>query len=292
MEISTQEFRDVQVLVRSLCGLVLSDDKSYLVRTRLEPVVRARGFQRFGDYLGCVQQVDAVLLRDELVEALTTGETSFNRDAHLYDAIRRFLLPELGESLRQRRESGFVHPTARLWSAGCSTGQEPYSLAMAVLDYIGGNPALQLRADQFPILATDVSARSLVTARAGRYPRRDLERGLTPDQLRRFFEADADNTHAVARRDLRNLIEFRRLNLMDSLPGLGPFEMILCRNVLIYFDPATRQRLCERFYDMLSPRGLLILGSAESLFGLDLPFASETIGGTVVFRRQERRSRL
>ena len=288
MEISPQEFRDVQILVRSLCGLVLSDDKAYLVRTRLEPVVRARGFQHFGDYLGCVQQVDAVLLRDELVEALTTGETSFNRDSHLYDAFRRFLLPELGETLRRRRESGFVHPTARLWSAGCSTGQEPYSLAMAVLDYVGGNPALQLRADQFPILATDVSARSLATARAGRYPRRDLERGLTPDQLRRFFEADRDQSHAVARRELRQLIEFRRLNLMDSLPGLGPFEIILCRNVLIYFDPAARQRLCERFHEALSPRGLLILGSAESLFGLDVPFTSETIGGTLVFRRREK----
>jgi chemotaxis protein methyltransferase CheR len=159
---------------------------------------------------------------------------------------------------------------------------------MAVLDFIGGNPALQLRADQLPILATDVSSRSLATARAGRYPRRDLERGLTADQLRRFFETDRDQTHAVARRELRQGIEFRRLNLMDSLPGLGPFEIILCRNVLIYFDPATRQRLCERFHEALAPRGLLILGSAESLFGLDVPFTSEAVGGTVVFRRRER----
>ena len=103
MEVSNQEFRDVQTLVRSLCGLVLTDDKTYLVRTRLEPVVAAHGCATFGDYLGRVQQFSAVAMRDELVEALTTGETSFNRDGHLFDEFRKRILPSLAEALRGRR---------------------------------------------------------------------------------------------------------------------------------------------------------------------------------------------
>lgn len=283
MDISPLEFRDIQVLVRNLCGLVLADDKTYLVSTRLAPVVKAHGFTRFGDYLGRVQQLDAVLLRDELVEALTTGETSFNRDAALFAAIRQSILPGIAEGLRRRREARFPFPTARIWSAGCSTGQEPYSLAMAVLDFLGGSPALQLRPEQFPILATDVSNRSLAFARQGRYPGRDVDRGLTTDLRRRYFEPQGGSW--VAKPLLKKNIEFRRLNLMDCLPGLGPFEMILCRNVLIYFDAATRSRLCAHFQSLLVPGGRLILGAAESLYGVSDAFESERLGSTLIFRK-------
>lgn len=283
MEITALEFRDIQALVRDLCGLMLADEKTYLARTRLEPVVRAHGFTSFSDYLGRVQQLDAVLMRDELVEALTTGETSFNRDEFLLETFRRRILPSIADRLRKRREAHFPFPTARLWSAGCSTGQEPYSLAMAVLDFVGGSRALPLCPEQFPILATDISNRALSIARQGRYQRREVDRGLSAEQRKRYFHETGDEWTASP--DLKRLIEFRRLNLMDCLPGLGPFEVIFCRNVLIYFDSPTRRRLCEKFNELLAPGGLLILGAAENLYGVTDTFTSEQIGSTTVFRK-------
>ncbi len=285
MEISAQEFRDVQKLVRSLCGLVLTDEKTYLVRMRLEPVVKAHGCANFSAYLGQLQQTNAVLMRDELVEALTTGETSFNRDVHPFDAFRRIILPALAETICYRREHQYPVPVARLWSAGCSTGQEPYSLAMAIQDFVAANPALRLRPDRFPILATDVSMASLNIAKEGRYFERDLDRGLKPELRNRYFQQEGDQFTANA--ELRKSIEFRRLNFIDRVGTIGPFDVIFCRNVMIYFDTATRQRLCDQFYQLLAPDGLLVLGAAESLYGLITSFESEQIGNTMAYRKKK-----
>lgn len=283
MQVSPQEFRDIQTLVRGLCGLVLTDDKTYLVRTRLEAIVRAHGCATFGEYLGRLQQLHLTVMRDELVEALTTGETSFNRDGHPFSEFRRNILPALAETIRQRRAAGFPKPLARIWSAGCSTGQEPYSLAMAVTDYLIANPKVALRPDQFPILATDVSNRSLTVAREGRFLERDLDRGLPDDWRRRHFRQQGDLW--VASDSLRQMIDFRRLNFIDRLPVLGPFEVIFCRNVLIYFDLPTRQRLCDQFHTQLAPGGLLILGAAESLYGISTLLLPEQLGATTVYRK-------
>jgi chemotaxis protein methyltransferase CheR len=290
MDISPQDFRDVQKLVRTLCGLVLSDDKTYLVRTRLESVVRAHGFATFSEYLGRLQQFNAAQMRDELVEALTTGETSFNRDKHPFEEFRRQILPALANTIRERRERKYPVPLARIWSAGCSTGQEPYSIAMAVNDYTAGNPALGVRPEHFPILATDVSARSLNVAREGRYHERDLDRGLTAEQRLRYFRQQGDIW--TLNDTLRRQIEFRRLNFIDPVVNLGPFEVIFCRNVMIYFDEPTRQRLCDQFYSLLSTGGLLILGAAESLYGIKTAFQTEQIGNTFVYRKTDDSTKL
>lgn len=284
MDVSPQEFHDVQTLVRGLCGLVLSDDKTYLVRTRLDAVVKAHGCTTFAEYLGRLQQTSAVLMRDELVEALTTGETSFNRDIHPFAEFRTRILPALAEKLRhQRDKSGYATPLARIWSAGCSTGQEPYSLAMAVHEFLDEHPWFDLRPEHFPILATDVSARSLNVARQGRYPDRELNRGLSTELRNRYFHKEGDLW--TVNEELRRSVEFRRLNLIDPVLSLGPFEVIFCRNVLIYFDVATRQRLCDQFQTLLAPGGLLILGAAESLYGLNTSLVTETIGRTTAYRK-------
>lgn len=283
MEISIQQFREVQTLVRQLCGLILGDDKTYLVRTRLEHIVQAHGCPNFSEYLNRLQQTTAVRMRDELVEALTTGETSFFRDGHPFEEFRRRILPSLAQTIRQRREIGYPAPVARIWSAGCSTGQEPYSLAMAIQDFVGGNPALELRVENFPILATDVSGKALATAREGRFPGHLVDRGLSSEHRHRFFRAEG-NSWTVCE-EIRRLIEFRRLNLIDRLNIVGQFEVIFCRNVLIYFDATVRQRVCEQFYELLTPGGLLIIGAAESLYRLETPFVTEQLGATTVYRK-------
>jgi len=283
MEVSGQDFREVQALVRSLCGLVLSDDKTYLVQTRLESVVRTHGFSTFSQYLDRLQEADARQLRDELVESLTTGETSFNRDGHPFDELRRRILPELGDMIRRRRVAGFPIPIARLWSAGCSTGQEAYSLAIAVCDYLATQTASDLRPDRFPILATDVSDASLKIAKEGVYSQRDIDRGLTQDQRNRFFRRQSNHWCAID--EIRRMIEVRQLNFVDSKTDWGPCDVIFCRNVMIYFDAPTRQRLCEQFYRVLSADGWLILGAAESLYGLKTGFVSQQVGNTTVYRK-------
>ena len=284
MHVSPQEFRDVQTLVRTLCGLVLTDDKTYLVQTRLEPVVQAHGCKSFAEYLGRLQQTHAILMRDELVEALTTGETSFLRDTHPFEEFRRQIMPALADMVRRRIEERQPIPLARIWSAGCSTGQEPYSLAMCVLDFLAANPGCGLRAEHFPILATDVSSRSLNVAKEGRYPERDLDRGLSAELRSRYFTQQGE--YWTAKNELQRCVEFRRLNFIDRVTNLGPNEVIFCRNVLIYFDTPTRQRLCEQFYQLLAPGGLLIVGAAESLYGLNTSFQSESIGVTTGYRKR------
>ena len=231
MEISVEQFREVQTLVRQLCGLMLGDDKTYLVRMRLEQIVQAHGCADFSEYLNRLQQTTAVRMRDELVEALTTGETSFFRDGHPFEEFRRRILPTLAQTIRQRRDAGYAAPQARIWSAGCSTGQEPYSLAMAIQDFVAGNPALELRAENFPILATDVSGKALATAREGRFPGHLIERGLSIEHRTRYFRPEGNLW--VASDELCRMMEFRRLNLIDRLNIVGQFEVIFCRNVLI-----------------------------------------------------------
>jgi chemotaxis protein methyltransferase CheR len=281
MHVSHQEFREIQTLVRELCGLVLSDDKTYLVRTRLEPVVQSHGCNGFSDYLGRVKQFDARLMRDELVEALTTGETSFNRDGHPFQEFRDRILPALAATFAAQRESGVSRPVARLWSAGCSTGQEPYSLAIAIHEFVAANSAAQI--EQFPILATDVCNASLRRASEGRFTQREVDRGLAPEICRRYFRPE--NEVWTANDALRKSIDFSRLNLIDRLPSLGPFAVIFCRNVLIYFDLPTRNRLCDQFHDLLQPSGLLVVGAAENLIGVSTAFVSERVGATTVYRK-------
>jgi chemotaxis protein methyltransferase CheR len=284
MDVSPQEFQAIQTLVRSLCGLVLSDDKTYLVRTRLDAIVQAHGCATFSEYLSRVQQFNAVAMRDELVEALTTGETSFNRDSHPFTAFRCHILPALADEIRRRRKLGSAYPMAKIWSAGCSTGQEPYSIAMAVRDFVVTDYRKDLKPDDFSILATDVSAKSLSVAKEGRYYERELDRGLPAELRNRYFSRSGDTW--VINDELRRQIDFRRFNFLDPLSDLGSFDVIFCRNVLIYFDAATRQALCDQFYNLLTMDGLLILGAAESLYGLTTPFHLEEIGKTFAYRKR------
>lgn len=283
MRVGVEEFKEIQRLVRSLCGLVLNDDKTYLVETRLESIVRSHRCQSFGEYLARLRTSHEAGLRDELVECLTTGETSFNRDPHVFDEIRKHLIPKLADRLRDRKSAGYSNPLCRIWSAGCSTGQEPYSLSMAILDYLAANPRLGIRPEQFPILATDVSQKSLQVAREGHYPSRDMDRGVTPEQRLRYFQPDGENWRVQDA--LKSMIEFRRLNFLDPIQNMGPFDLICCRNVMIYFDNEVRQKLCEQFHRLLNPGGWLLLGTAESLYGLPTSLEPMSLGTMAVYSR-------
>ncbi len=165
-----------------------------------------------------------------------------------------------------------------------ATGQEAYSVAMGVADFLAARSTHGLTTDDFPILASDISSNALVTAREGRYSSAELDRGVTAAQRDRFFRQK--NGAWFVDSSLRRMVEFRRLNLVLPLPDMGTFDLILCRNLLIYLDDATRRRLCHGLHSTLNPQGILMIGAAESLYGVTDAFSRESLGNTIVYRKQ------
>ncbi len=286
MHLSHATFDELRGVIHRLCGLVIPDDKVYLVRHRLEPIVCAHGCRDFHELAVALRSAPTPVLTDAIVEAITTSETSFFRDGHPFETIRQHILPPLEETIRLRKQQspGQKGPRVRLWCAGASTGQEPYSLAMLVCDYAAARRQQGLSPNDFEILATDVSAKVLAAAAAGEYAERDLARGLTARQIQRYFHKTARGW--TVEEKVRKLVVFRRVNLIRPLTGLGIFDLIVCRNVMIYFDDTTRQRLCRQFADLLAADGFLLLGSAENLYGVSDQFASLCFGPTLVYRKK------
>ncbi len=257
MQLTPAAFDDIRKAVHDLCGIVIAPDKQYLVKARLEPILLTNGLGSYELLVRQLRKPDSLLLRDQTIEAITTNETSFNRDGHPFEELRRLVLPELASRLIERRATTRLpHSKARIWCAAVSTGQEAYSVAMAAADFLATRPAPGLTLDDFPILASDISSRALATAREGRYSSAELDRGLSALERARFVRQE--NGAWIVNEALRRMVEFRRLNLVQPLPDLGTFDLILCRNLLIYLDDATRRRLCHGLHSALNPRGILM----------------------------------
>jgi chemotaxis protein methyltransferase CheR len=285
MQLSPAAFNDIRKAVHDLCGIVISKDKEYLVKSRLEPILQSNGLASYELLVQRLKQPNSLLLQDQMIEAITTNETSFNRDGHPFEELRRSILPELaGQLIERRSTTRLSYLKARIWCAAVATGQEAYTVAMAVKDFLAARSACGLTALDFPILASDISSNALATAREGRYSSAELDRGMTPVQRDRFFRQE--NGAWIVDSSLRRMVEFRRLNLVLPLPDLGTFDLILCRNLLIYLDDATRRRLCHVLHTTLNPQGILMIGAAESLYGVTDAFSTECLGNTVVYRKQ------
>jgi chemotaxis protein methyltransferase CheR len=283
MELSKQTLESLSDVVHRLCGLVIGPDKGYLVRHRLEPLVRREGLDSLEQLLQRLQGRDCGRLQDAVVEAITTKETSFFRDRAFFRALQETVLPECIVALEQLADH---RHRIRIWSAGCSTGQECYSVAMLIRELIASRGTGALHESHFTILASDISAESLKIAKAGRYDRNDVAKGLSPELLRRHFHHRGN--HWVIDDSLRRLVQFHRFDLLDPPAELGAFDVVLCRNVLIYFDQSTRQRICRRLYSVLQDGGWLALGSAESLFGLEHRFETVKAGRVILYRKPRR----
>ncbi len=282
MELTRQTFDELSRLIHRLCGLAIGHEKMYLVRHRLEPVIREQGLDGFAELLRRLQARRGTLLHDAIIEAITTKETSFFRDPAFYSALRLRVLPDCAQHLRT---SGGKRHRIRLWSAAASTGQEAYSLGMLVREMVGTAELRDLQEGHFTILASDISANAIEAAKAGRYSAAEVARGLSDEQLGRHFMRRGDDW--TIREPVRRLVHFRRFNLLGSPTELGPFDLILCRNVLIYFDAPTRRRICESLYRMLYDGGWLALGAAESLYGLDDRFDTVKVGRFLLYRKPQ-----
>ncbi|MEP6836209.1 MAG: protein-glutamate O-methyltransferase [Gemmatimonas sp.] len=250
-ELTLEQFGRVAALLYDHCGIAMRPGKEGLVRARLAKRMRKLAIADFAMYLELVGDGPAHPEFGEMVDALTTNKTSFLREHAHFDYLRETVLPSLG-------------PNVRIWSAGCSSGEEPYTLAMLLLDQSTMGPVRDAR-----VLATDISQRMLTAAQAGVYPA-EIMNDVPPEWRRRFWSRVDRNDEAgwlSATPPLRKIVNFARLNLMDHWPMHGPFDAIFCRNVMIYFDKQTQQRLVERFWSLLRPGGHLFVGHSESLTG-------------------------
>lgn len=284
MNLTPAAFDDIRKAVHSLCGIVITEDKQYLVKSRLEPILEKNGLSSYESLVNRLKEPNSLLLQEQVIEAITTRETYFNRDGHPFEELRRSILPELAKRLMERRATSRFLPTSRIWCAAVANGQEAYSVAMAVTDFVATRRDDGMNVDHFPILASDISSTALATAGEGRYTTAELARGMTASQRDRFFRKE--NRTWIVDPSLRRMIEFRRLNLVQPLPDLGTFDLILCRNFLIYLDESTRRRLCQGLHSALNPDGILMIGAAESLHGVTEAFGMERFGTTVVYRKQ------
>ncbi len=251
-QLRASQFRAIQALAHRISGIHLPAGKEGLVRSRLARRLRRLGLRDFDTYLKFLRTDTSGNEIPHLIEALTTNKTSFFREPRHFQYLADHVLPD---ALAEGRP-------LRFWSAGCSSGEEAYSLAMLVQRHSLG------RRTDVRILATDIAAGMLDRARRGEYDEKHIER--LPDGYRQYFEPvrRRQSGHVAVRAPVRELVRFARLNLMAEWPMRGPFDAILCRNVMIYFDKPTQQLLVEHFEGVLRPGGHLFVGHSESLSGV------------------------
>lgn len=269
MTLSASQFTFVSDLVKQHAAIVLAPGKEYLVESRLLPVARDAGLADVAALVARLQGRPDDILRRHIVEAMTTNETSFFRDRDPFNALSQAILPSLcGKRVDSRRLA--------IWSAACSTGQEPYSIAMSILDH----PLIT--ADwQVEVIATDINEEILARAKRARYSQLEVNRGLPASMLVRHFERSETDWRVLA--PVRKMVRFKALNLAEPF-DLPQMDVVFLRNVLIYFDPATKSQVLRRVRRILRPDGFLFLGGAETTLGLDDGFERVTVGSTIAYR--------
>jgi chemotaxis protein methyltransferase CheR len=244
-------------ILKQRSGLDLSADKQYLVESRLVPLARKAGLAGIPDLVQKMKG-SAESLTTEVVEAMTTNETFFFRDKVPFDHLRDTILPALLQSRASRK-------SLRIWSAACSTGQEPYSIAMCLKE-----KAAQLAGWRIEIVGTDLSQEVLEKSRAGIYSQFEVQRGLPIQLLVKYFAQIGELWQLNS--EIRGMVQFRQLNLLQDFSSLGKFDVVFCRNVLIYFDQETKTQIFERIAKVTEPDGMLMLGAAESVVGITNAF--------------------
>jgi chemotaxis protein methyltransferase CheR len=267
-EISPQSYHFLQNFISRESGIVLDNDKRYLVEARLLPIALKLRLYSLNDLCVLLQTTSDASVRQQVVEAMTTNETFFFREATQYDALRSTVLPEL---MQQRQ----VMRKINVWSAAASTGQEAYSLAMLLLEMGLGNWDIS-------IVGTDLSTMVLQRARAGRYLQIEVNRGLPAPLLVKYFKREG--LEWQLKDEVRRLVRFEQDDLRRTTSARGPFDLVFCRNVLIYFDVETKRSVLARILECLAPGGHLLLGGSETTLNLDDRFVRRAVGSAMLYR--------
>jgi chemotaxis protein methyltransferase CheR len=267
--ITPAEYEAFKSFLQQACGILLGSGKEYLVASRLNNIIKESEVDSLGALLKLIQSPAQSRLRVKVIDAMTTNETFWFRDIGHYILLKETILPDLN-----RQQGGSI----RIWSAACSSGQEPYNISMIAEEYKTVKPL----AKPVQIIATDISSKVLDEARAGVYCGLAVERGLTTEQKNRFFRP---KDHCLeVKSEIKRRVSFSSLNLTSSYQGLGKFDVIFCRNVLIYFSNELKRDIVDRMANALNPGGYLFLGSTESINQLTKRFEMKVGHGGISYR--------
>lgn len=271
MTIATSDFDVIRQLVYRRSAIVLEPGKEYLVESRMGALLRRHQLDTITDLVGALRGPIARTIEEEIVEAMTTNETSFFRDHHPFDSLRTDIVPAL---LQQKSATR----TLEIWCGAASTGQEPYSIAMTLREHF----ASQLAGWRVRILATDLSDEVLERARRGAYSELEINRGLPAPLMVKYFQRVG--LQWQIKPELREMVEFRKLNLIEPWAPMPSFDLVFLRNVLIYFDTDTKRKILTQVRRCMAPHATLFLGGAETVINFAEDFEIVRLGRTVVYR--------
>ena len=267
------EMQLMQQVVRELCGVALQDSKGYLVESRLGHIAERFKIESFHDLFVMLRTGRNTELNNAIIDAITTHETTWFRDSGPYDLLGRQLLPLLKEARLRLPQPKRL----RIWSAACSTGQEPYSIAMILREFLPDIASWDIQ-----ILATDISAGTVEKAKEGVFSDLDMSRTSRPALMAKYFVREAEGCRVVA--SVRDMVTFRQRNLVLPFAGMGPFDLVFLRNVLIYFDADTRRDIVERTARIMEPHGYLIAGGSENLGDIGPQFQPKMVSGVPIYQ--------
>ncbi|QJR81800.1 protein-glutamate O-methyltransferase CheR [Alteromonas pelagimontana] len=251
-EVSLESYRQFGRFLEQQCGIVLGDNKQYLVRSRLSSLLYQYDYDSLDALVNATIQGGNRGLLQSVIDAMTTNETLWFRDGYPFELLIKDILPTYAAANKR----------LRIWSAACSSGQEPYSIAMSVLEYQRQKPGAMR--GNVEIIATDLSSVMLEKCEQGLYDELSLARGLSPERRDRYFIPHSSGLMQV-KPEVRNMVSFRSMNLLHSYAAMGRLDIVFCRNVLIYFAPAVKQKILQQIAALLQPGGILFLGASESI---------------------------
>jgi len=271
-QLDNKNYDDFRTFLEQQCGIMLGENKQYLVKSRLAPLMNKFDVPSLAELVKRTLSPMERQLRAAVIDAMTTNETLWFRDEYPFKLLKSKLLPDFANS----------RTPLKIWSAASSSGQEPYSIAMSVLEYMKASPGSFPRGVQ--ITGTDISSTMLEHCKYGHYDELALARGLSAERKKQFFEP-GDNGMLKIKAEVKKLVNFRPLNLLNSYSLIGRFDIVFCRNVLIYFSPEIKAKILSQIDGTLNPKGYLFLGASESIAGLNQRFDMLTCNPGIVYQR-------
>ncbi|PCC13442.1 CheR family methyltransferase [Pseudoalteromonas sp. JB197] len=272
-DLQQSEYDQFRLFLEQQCGIVLGENKQYLVKSRLAPLMKRFNVESLSQLVNKTLGLHERQLRAAVVDAMTTNETLWFRDQYPFELLKTKLFPEF---------KGLNRPL-KIWSAASSSGQEPYSIAMSVAEFQASSPGVLRMGAQ--IVATDISNTMLDMCKHAEYDALALARGLSAERRKKFFK-DSGNGMAQVIDPIKKQVNFRHLNLLDSYALMGKFDIIFCRNVLIYFAPEVKAKIIAQFSQALNPKGYLLLGASESMSGLSNDFDMVRCNPGIIYQKK------
>jgi chemotaxis protein methyltransferase CheR len=277
MKITPTEFQLLRDYIEEQSGICLSKDKAYLLENRLSSIIESYKCRDFSEFYYVMKSNQHKGLKDKLIDTMTTNETLWFRDIHPYAILKEKILPSFVQSVKEGKRDSI-----KIWSAASSTGQEPYSIAITVRDFCMGQNVI--KKEMVQITATDISDSCLEKAKAGKYDAIAMSRGISQEQLNRYFVKDSVSSYSI-NQEIKSMVKFQKFNLQDNPIILEPhFDLVFVRYVAIYFSDEFKKGLYSRFARILSPKGFLVIGAVETLRGLSEDFDMQSHAGGLYYQ--------